>query len=152
MLPRLMVATSVWRSDYLVDREEMVKKILAGRGAAGNDHPISAAVPLYADLPQRGFDPVKAKFHLEEGPDMAVRRLICLHLMQALPEVRLMLPCLIESQPQPKARLNIINVVREPNETVVGHQRLEQQAMQCVGGLGAAGQHKTGVYLISLCR
>ncbi|MEP3244182.1 MAG: ABC transporter substrate-binding protein [Sneathiella sp.] len=51
-----------------VDREEMVKKILRGRGRVGNDHPIAPANRFYAaDLPQRVYDPEKAKFHLKKA-------------------------------------------------------------------------------------
>ena len=51
-----------------VDREEMVKKILVGHGAVGNDHPIGPSVPFYADgIPQRTFDPDKAKFHWKKS-------------------------------------------------------------------------------------
>lgn len=51
---------------YAVDREDMVKKILRGHGRIGNDHPIAPANRFFAaDLPQRRYDPDKAKFHLK---------------------------------------------------------------------------------------
>jgi peptide/nickel transport system substrate-binding protein len=58
---------------YAIDREEIVDKILRGHGKIGNDHPIPEFDPFYAvDLPQRAYDPDKAKFHLQqsghEGP------------------------------------------------------------------------------------
>lgn len=51
-----------------VDREEMVNKILAGRGAIGNDHPISTANMFHAsNLEQRSYDPDKARHHLKKA-------------------------------------------------------------------------------------
>lgn len=51
-----------------VDREEMVRKILNRYGSIGNDHPIGQSVPFYAEgLPQRTYDPDKAKWHLNKA-------------------------------------------------------------------------------------
>ncbi len=53
---------------YLMDRERMVKGVLKGRGALGNDHPIGPAYADHcADLPQRMLDPEKAKFHFDKS-------------------------------------------------------------------------------------
>ena len=53
---------------YAVDREQMVKTILRGYGQVGNDHPISVANRYHAgELPQRQYDPDKAKFHLKKA-------------------------------------------------------------------------------------
>lgn len=53
---------------YAVDRNELVQKVLHGYGLPGNDHPIAPANRYYAaDLPQREFDPDKAKFHLKQA-------------------------------------------------------------------------------------
>lgn len=52
---------------YAVDREEMVKRVLAGQGSVGNDAPLSKAYPEYAELPQRSYDPEKAKFYLKKA-------------------------------------------------------------------------------------
>jgi peptide/nickel transport system substrate-binding protein len=53
---------------YGIDREDIVKKILRGYGNAGNDHPIPRFDPFYAaDIPQRPYDPDKAKFHFEKA-------------------------------------------------------------------------------------
>lgn len=53
---------------YAIDREELVKKILRGYGTAHNDHPIGPSQRYYAaDLPQRQYDPDKAKFHLKKA-------------------------------------------------------------------------------------
>jgi peptide/nickel transport system substrate-binding protein len=53
---------------YALDREEQVKKILKGYGSAGNDHPIAPNMKYYAKgLPQRSFDPDKAKYHMKKA-------------------------------------------------------------------------------------
>ncbi len=53
---------------YAFDREDALKTILHGYGALGNDHPISPANRFYAaDIPQRPYDPEKAKFHLKKA-------------------------------------------------------------------------------------
>lgn len=52
----------------LVDREAMVKTVLRGHGAVGNDHPISPANQYFdAGIPQRTYDPDKAKYHLKQA-------------------------------------------------------------------------------------
>ncbi|MEQ9490302.1 MAG: ABC transporter substrate-binding protein [Alphaproteobacteria bacterium] len=49
-------------------REELVNKILQGYGTVGNDHPISKANRYHnSDLPQRSYDPDKAKWHLKKA-------------------------------------------------------------------------------------
>ncbi len=58
---------------YAINREEIVDKILRGYGKVGNDHPVPEFDPFYAaDIPQRPYDPDKAKFHMQqsghEGP------------------------------------------------------------------------------------
>lgn len=54
---------------YIQDRERVVNKILRGAGSLGNDTPISAAhgTDFCSELPQRAYDPDKAKFHLEKS-------------------------------------------------------------------------------------
>ncbi len=53
---------------YAVDREQMVKTILRGYGTVGNDHPISTANRYHAsELPQRKYDPDKAKFYMKKA-------------------------------------------------------------------------------------
>ncbi|MBC8379045.1 MAG: ABC transporter substrate-binding protein [Planctomycetes bacterium] len=54
---------------YIQDRERIVRSILKGHGTVGNDHPIS---PSYGkdhcrELPQRKYDPDKAKWHLNKS-------------------------------------------------------------------------------------
>jgi peptide/nickel transport system substrate-binding protein len=53
---------------YAVDREQIVKTVLRGLGTVGNDHPIGRNQRYYAaDLPQRKYDPDKAKFYLKKA-------------------------------------------------------------------------------------
>ena len=51
---------------YIQDRERIVRSILKGHGTPGNDHPIGVAFGAdhCSELPQREYDPDKAKFHL----------------------------------------------------------------------------------------
>ncbi len=51
-----------------VDREQLLKKILLGHGAIGNDHPISTANPYHnGEMPQRKYDPDKARYHIKKA-------------------------------------------------------------------------------------
>lgn len=53
---------------YSIDREKVVKMVLRGHGMVGNDHPIAPSNQYFAkDLPQRHYDPEKAKFHLKKA-------------------------------------------------------------------------------------
>ena len=53
---------------YAIDREKIVKIVLNGFGTVGNDHPIGQGHKYYAaDLPQRQYDPEKAKYHLKKA-------------------------------------------------------------------------------------
>ena len=53
---------------YAINRQEMVDKVLSGHGYVGNDHPISKTNKYFdKDLPQREYDPDKAKFYLKKA-------------------------------------------------------------------------------------
>jgi peptide/nickel transport system substrate-binding protein len=53
---------------YGIDREAMLQTLLRGHGYLGNDHPISKTMRYFAeDLPQRAYDPDKAKHHLKKA-------------------------------------------------------------------------------------
>ena len=53
---------------YGIDRQKIIDTVLHGYGTLGNDHPIPKTSPFYAaDLPQRAYDPDKAKFHLKQA-------------------------------------------------------------------------------------
>ena len=51
-----------------IKRQEIVDKVLGGFGTVGNDLPISRGQQFYnSDLPQREYDPDKAKYHLKQA-------------------------------------------------------------------------------------
>ncbi len=53
---------------HAIDREQMVKLLMAGYGRVGNDHPIAASDPNFnPNISQRAFDPDKARFHLKKA-------------------------------------------------------------------------------------
>ena len=53
---------------YAIDREAILKTILRGHGALGNDHPIGLSNRYHASgLPQRAYDPDKARHHLKKA-------------------------------------------------------------------------------------
>ena len=53
---------------YAIDRDEIVEKIMFNTATVGNDYHVSPGMP-YAptDIPQRPYDPDKAKFHLKKA-------------------------------------------------------------------------------------
>ena len=53
---------------YAIDREAVLKTVLRGHGVLGNDHPIGQSNRYHASgLPQRSYDPDKAKHHLKKA-------------------------------------------------------------------------------------
>jgi peptide/nickel transport system substrate-binding protein len=53
---------------YAVDRDKILDTVLKGHGQLGNDHPISRSNRYHADdLPQRVYDPDKARFHIKKA-------------------------------------------------------------------------------------
>ena len=53
---------------YAIDRKDLIHRILRGYGVMGNDHPISTKNRYFnTELPQRQFDPDKAKFYLKKA-------------------------------------------------------------------------------------
>ena len=55
---------------YIIKREEWLQKIVNGYGQLGNDNPVGPANIYRAnedELPQRGYDPDKARFHLKKA-------------------------------------------------------------------------------------
>jgi peptide/nickel transport system substrate-binding protein len=52
---------------YAVDRQAMLSTVLRGYGNVGNDQPIPSFDPFYVELPQRAFDPEKARFHYKRS-------------------------------------------------------------------------------------
>jgi peptide/nickel transport system substrate-binding protein len=95
-----------------VDREQLVKKILLGHGAMGNDHPISTANPYHnGEMAQRMYDPDKAKFHLKKsGFDGALDLSTSEAAFSGAVDAALLI-----KDSAAKAGLNV-NVVREPKD------------------------------------
>ena len=98
---------------YAVDRDELVEKIMFGTATVGNDYHVSPGMP-YAptDIPQRPYDPDKAKFHLKKAGLSS--------LDVSLSAADSILPgavdmCVLYSEHAKKAGINI-KVVREPND------------------------------------
>ena len=55
---------------FAVNREEMLQKIVKGQGEVGNDSPVGPANIYRAtpeEMPQRKYDPDKARFHLKKA-------------------------------------------------------------------------------------
>lgn len=53
---------------YAIDRQEVLDKVLRGHGQIANDSPIAPANRFFAaDLPQRAYDPDKAKHYLKQA-------------------------------------------------------------------------------------
>lgn len=53
---------------YAVDRKALLQNVLRGHGVLGNDHPIGLSNRYHAkEIPQREYDPEKAKFHLKKA-------------------------------------------------------------------------------------
>lgn len=53
---------------YGIDREDYLRKVLQGYGTLGNDNPLGPAYRYHAaDIPQRTYDPDKAKHHLKKA-------------------------------------------------------------------------------------
>ncbi|MEO1190309.1 MAG: ABC transporter substrate-binding protein [Pseudomonadota bacterium] len=98
---------------WAIDREDLLRKILFGRGTVGNDQPLSAVYRYYADLPQRSRDIDKAKFHLKKsglGENVAVD----LSASDGAYSGAVDAAVLIKEQLAP-AGINV-NVVREPKD------------------------------------
>ncbi|MBM7342656.1 ABC transporter substrate-binding protein [Pantoea coffeiphila] len=52
---------------YAIDREQIIKTVLGGYGTVANDNPIFPSSQYFAkDIPQRPYDPEKAKFHWQK--------------------------------------------------------------------------------------
>ncbi len=98
---------------YCADRESMLKQVLKGHGGVGNDHPISTANRFHADeLPQRKYDPDKAKYHFKKaGYDKLT---VPLHAAEAAFGGAVDLAILYKEHAA-KAGITI-NVVREPDD------------------------------------
>ena len=97
---------------YAIDRDEIVQKILLGHGTKGNDHPIGPTLPYWADLPQREYDPDKAKHHLKKAgaEDLSVSLSTADFIFSGAVDMTVLF-----KEHAAKAGINI-EVVREPND------------------------------------
>ena len=96
---------------YAIDREQMLKNVLRGYGFLGNDHPISPANQFFnKDLPQRAYDPEKARYHIKKAG--LENHEFQFHTSDAAFEGAVDLAVLYKEQAA-KAGINI-KVVREP--------------------------------------
>lgn len=61
-------ADFVLATKYMLNREQISKTVYQGYAAIANDHPIPPSNPYFnASLPQRPYDPDKARFHLKKA-------------------------------------------------------------------------------------
>lgn len=97
---------------YAIDRKSMLQTILRNYGMVGNDHPISPSYRFYADLPQRAYDPEKAKFLMKKAGRLD--HTFNLHAADAAYRGAVDMAVLYKEQAG-KAGINI-NVVREPDD------------------------------------
>lgn len=98
---------------YAVDREAMVQTILRGHGRPGNDSPITPANRYFAeDIPQRSYDPERARFHLREAGLDSLR----IDLSAADAAFSGAVDTAILFQEHARAAGIDINVIREPND------------------------------------
>jgi peptide/nickel transport system substrate-binding protein len=100
---------------YAIDREQWLKVIQKGFGELANDHPIGPANQFRAtqeELPQRAYDPDKAKFHLKKAGHDSID--LELHLADTAFGGAVDAGTLYAETARP-AGINI-TVVREPND------------------------------------
>ncbi len=114
-----------------VDREELLRQILRGYGALGNDHPIAPVNQYYArDLEQRKYDPDKAKFHMKKAG--MLDHVFNLHAADAAFAGAVDAAILIKEQAK-KAGINI-NVVREPDDGYWSNVWMKKEWCMCYWG------------------
>lgn len=98
---------------YAIDRDDIVEKIMFGTATVGNDYHVSPGMP-YAptDIPQRPYDPDKAKFHLKKAGQSSLK--VDLSAADSILGGAVDM-CVLYSEHAKKAGINI-NVVREAND------------------------------------
>ena len=98
---------------HAIDREDIVEKIMFGTAAPGNDFHVSPGMPYFPeDIPQRVYDPDKAKFHMDKSGVGKIK--------VSLSAADSVLPgavdmCVLYSEHAKKAGIQI-DVKREPND------------------------------------
>jgi peptide/nickel transport system substrate-binding protein len=96
-----------------IDREDIVQKIMFGTATPGNDFHVSPGMPYFPkDIPQRTYDPDKARFHLKKA-GMESLKVSLSAADSILPGAVDM--CVLYSEHAKKAGMQI-NVKREPND------------------------------------
>ncbi len=113
---------------YVIDREQMIKQVLRGYGYVGNDHPIPRNNQYYAsELPQRKYDPDKARFHLKKAGELD--RTFNLHAADSAFPGAIDASVLIKESAA-KAGVKI-NVVREPDDGYWENVWIKKGWVQC---------------------
>jgi peptide/nickel transport system substrate-binding protein len=106
---------------HLINRKELLDRILRGYGSLGNDHPIAAAMPFHANLPQREMDLDKAKFHFQKSGFSGT---VPLHTSTAVFSSAIDMAVLMQAQAQ-KIGMNI-SVERQPPDGYWGNIWLKE--------------------------
>ena len=113
---------------YAIDRKQLVDKILRGYGYLGNDHPIPRNNQYYAsELPQREYDPDKAKFHMKKAGKLG--HVFKLHAADAAFPGAVDASVLIREQAA-KAGIKV-KVVREPDDGYWENVWMKKEWCQC---------------------
>jgi len=97
---------------YAIDREEIIEKITFNTAIPGNDYHVAPNMPYWADLPQRQYDPEKAKYHLKQAGAEGLE--VSLSTADSVYSGAVDM-CVLYAEQAKKAGINI-NVVREPND------------------------------------
>ena len=113
---------------YAIDRQLLIDKVLRGYGYLGNDHPIPRINKYFAkDLPQREYDPDKAKFHLKKAGMLG--HTFKLHAADAAFPGAVDASVLIQESAK-KAGITI-KVVREPDDGYWENVWIKKEWVQC---------------------
>ena len=113
---------------YVINREQIIKQVLRGYGYLGNDHPIPRNNKYFAkDLPQRKYDPEKAKFHLKKAG--MLDHTFNLHAADAAYPGAVDASVLIQESAA-KAGVKI-KVVREPDDGYWENVWIKKEWVQC---------------------
>jgi peptide/nickel transport system substrate-binding protein len=95
-----------------INRKEIIEKIAFGTAIPGNDAHVSPNMPYWADLPQRTYDPDKAKSLLKKAGAEGVK--VNLSTADSVYSGAVDM-CVLYAEQAKKAGIHI-NVVREPND------------------------------------
>jgi peptide/nickel transport system substrate-binding protein len=113
---------------YAVDREQLVKIMLSGYGTVGNDHPLLTQKYTAKDLPQRQYDPDKAKYHLKKAGMEGQTFTLNSSDMGGMMDM-----ALLYKESAKKAGINI-NVVKEPEDGYWSNVWLKKPFITCWWG------------------